>query len=31
MLKIAHKIQMAQKIDTSANHNGDYGNFMLLQ
>jgi hypothetical protein len=31
MLNIAHKIQIAQKIDTAANHNGRYRNFMLLQ
>jgi len=31
MLNIAHKIQIAQKINKGANHNGHYGNFMLLQ
>jgi len=31
VLNIAHKIPIAQKVDTGANYNGHYGNFMLLQ
>lgn len=31
MLNIARKIPIAQQVDTGANYNGHYGNFMLLQ